>query len=301
MKLPDNMKIEDASINAALHEVSLRLTLPANEIESEVGRRNEVMPSPDEIGEIMALVKKVVFPEFFATSKFSFDVRPYLVNLHVNRLFILLQRQIEAALHFCGTDEKSCHPVGKMSFDKALKTVKGLPEIKRQLYTDVRAIFNSDPAVADETQVVLCYPSVTALLHYRFSHLLYELKVPLIPRIICEMAHSATGIDINPGATIGDYFAIDHGTGVVIGQTCVIGNHVTLYQGVTLGAKNFTYDETGRPLNVRRHPTIEDNVTIYSNASVLGPITIGHDSVIGGNVWVTEDVPPFSKIVQKNV
>ena len=120
-----------------------------------------------------------------------------------------------------------------------------------------------------------------------------------MPRIITEMAHSKTGIDIHPGAQIGEYFSIDHGTGVVIGETCIIGNHVTLYQGVTLGAKKFTYNENGVPVNTPRHPIIEDNVTIYSNSSILGRITIGHDTVVGGNIWLTESVKPYSKIVQQ--
>jgi serine O-acetyltransferase len=134
--------------------------------------------------------------------------------------------------------------------------------------------------------------------HYRIAHTLRKMEIPILPRIITEQAHSKTGIDIHPGATIGEYFAIDHGTGVVIGETCIIGNHVTLYQGVTLGAKSFKYDENGNMLNVPRHPIIEDYVTIYSNASILGRITIGHHSVVGGNIWVVNDVKPYSRIQQ---
>lgn len=297
--IPRFMRSADNSINEVLRTVSQNLARPNILSEEIATRRTDIMPSLADIKEIMGLVKKTVFPEFFATPQFSDNVKSYLINVHVNRLFILLQRQIAAALHFCGTNEASCHPINKVSFDKALKTVEELPELKRKLYTDVRAIFNSDPAVADETQVILCYPSVKAMLNYRFSHILLGLEIPLLPRIICELAHSETGIDINPGAKIGDYFAIDHGTGIVIGETCIIGEHVTIYQGVTLGAKNFTYNDQGHPVNIPRHPIIEDNVTIYSNASVLGRITIGHDSVIGGNVWVTSDVAPYSRVVQK--
>ncbi len=137
------------------------------------------------------------------------------------------------------------------------------------------------------------------MVHYRSAHVLLKLGIPVIPRVITELAHSTTGIDINPGATIGEYFAIDHGTGVVIGETCIIGNHVTLYQGVTLGAKNFSLDSNGHPLNIPRHPIIEDNVTIYSNSTILGRITVGHDSVIGGNIWLTHSVEPWSRIVQQ--
>jgi serine O-acetyltransferase len=159
-------------------------------------------------------------------------------------------------------------------------------------------MFDNDPAAPNYGEVIFCYPIVNTMIHYRIAHRLHELKVPVIPRIITEQAHSKTGIDIHPGATIGEYFAIDHGTGVVIGETSIIGHHVTLYQGVTLGAKSFKYDEQGNMLNVPRHPIIEDYVTIYSNASVLGRITIGHHSTIGGNIWLTHDIPPYSRILQ---
>lgn len=173
-----------------------------------------------------------------------------------------------------------------------------IPAIRELLETDVDAIAHNDPAVKSLQEIVFCYPAVTAMIYYRTAHELYRLDVPVIPRMLTEYAHSATGIDIHPQARIGHHFAIDHGTGVVIGQTAVIGNHVTLYQGVTVGAKNFKYDESGRPRNVPRHPVIEDNVTVYSNASLLGRITIGEGSVIGGNVWLTHSVPPYSRILQ---
>ena len=179
-----------------------------------------------------------------------------------------------------------------------LQFIDTLPEIKRLLYTDVQAMFDNDPAALNYGEVIFCYPVVQTMTHYRIAHKLHELKVPVIPRIITELAHSKTGIDIHPGAQIGEYFAIDHGTGVVIGETSIIGNHVTLYQGVTLGSKNFKHDEQGNILNVPRHPIIEDYVTVYSNASILGRITIGHHSIIGGNIWVTHNVAPNSRIQQ---
>lgn len=182
--------------------------------------------------------------------------------------------------------------------DVAHSFVQYLPEIKRLLETDVEAIEANDPAASGAREIVFCYPAVKATLYYRAAHCLWKMNVPILPRMLTEYAHSVTGIDIHPGATIGEYFAIDHGTGTVIGETAVIGNHVTLYQGVTLGAKNFVYDKTGRPRNVPRHPVIEDNVTVYSNASLLGRITIGEGSIIGGNVWLTHSVPPRSRILQ---
>lgn len=174
-----------------------------------------------------------------------------------------------------------------------------LPEIARLVHTDVDAVLHNDPAVDDRGEVILCYPLTYAMVHYRAAHALYQLGVPRIPRMLTELAHSRTGIDIHPAATIGEYFCIDHGTGVVIGETTIIGNHVVLYQGVTLGAKNFEYDAEGHPIDVPRHPILEDNVTVYSNTSILGRVTIGHDTIVGGNVWLTHDVPPHSRILQQ--
>lgn len=176
--------------------------------------------------------------------------------------------------------------------------VAALPEISRLLHTDVDAVMHNDPAVGSMQEVILCYPVVKVMIHYRPAHKLHSQGVPVIPRVITEMAHSATGIDIHPAAQIGEYFSIDHGTGVVIGATSEIGNHVMLYQGVTLGAKNFSYDEHGLPVDKPRHPILEDHVTVYSNTSILGRVRIGHNTVVGGNVWLTHDVPPHSRVLQ---
>ena len=173
-----------------------------------------------------------------------------------------------------------------------------IPSIQKMLYKDIQAAFDGDPAAQSKEEIIYSYPGFFAIWVYRVAHELYMLDVPLVPRIMTEFAHSQTGIDIHPGAQIGEYFAIDHGTGVVIGETTIIGSHVTLSQGVTLGAKSFKYDEQGNMLNVPRHPIIEDHVTVYSNASILGRITIGHHSTIGGNIWLTHSVPPNSRILQ---
>ena len=173
-----------------------------------------------------------------------------------------------------------------------------IPKIKRLIHTDVDAVLHNDPAVTDKGEVILSYPLAYTMIHYRAAHALYTLGVPRIPRMLTELAHSRTGIDIHPAAQIGDHFCIDHGTGVVIGQTAIIGSHVVLYQGVTLGAKNFEYDEEGRPKDVPRHPILEDHVTVYSNTSILGRIRIGHDTVVGGNIWLTQDVPANSIVLQ---
>ncbi len=177
-----------------------------------------------------------------------------------------------------------------------------LPEVRRLLDTDVEAAYLGDPAARSVDEVLLCYPGILAVIHYRLAHTLYVLGVPLIARIVSEIAHSATGIDIHPGATIGEGFFIDHGTGVVIGETTVIGKRVRLYQAVTLGAKRFTLNESGAlEKGAPRHPILEDEVVVYAGATVLGRITIGRGSSIGGNVWLTRSVPPESQVSQASL
>ena len=176
-----------------------------------------------------------------------------------------------------------------------------LPEVRRLVDTDVQAAYDGDPAATSRMEVVMAYPGLYAVTVHRLAHELYRLKVPIVPRIMSEHAHSKTGIDIHPGATIGERFFIDHGTGVVIGETTVIGRNVRLYQGVTLGGLSFEKDSNGALVKgLKRHPNIEDNVVIYANATILGgDTTIGHDSEIGGNVWIKESVPPYSRVYNK--
>ena len=179
--------------------------------------------------------------------------------------------------------------------------VAALPEVRRLVETDVQAAYDGDPAATSRMEVVMAYPGLYAVTIHRLAHVLYKLQVPIIPRVMSELAHSKTGIDIHPGATIGERFFIDHGTGVVIGETTVIGRNVRLYQGVTLGGLSFDKDSTGALVKgLKRHPNIEDNVVIYANATILGgDTTIGHDSEIGGNVWIKESVPPNSRVYNK--
>ena len=253
------------------------------------------LPSVEEVKRIVQLVKAIIFTDYFHKRQADERMRSYIIGVNMEELYELLCRQIACGLQFC----TECHgDAEETARGLALQFIEKLPEIKRLLYTDVEAMFDNDPAAQTYGEVIFSYPVVNAMTHYRTAHVLHQMEVPILPRIITEQAHSKTGIDIHPGATIGEFFAIDHGTGVVIGETCRIGHHVTLYQGVTLGAKSFKYDENGNILNVPRHPIIEDHVTVYSNASILGHITIGHHSVIGGNIWVTNDVPPYSRIQQ---
>lgn len=193
---------------------------------------------------------------------------------------------------------KNCSQCKDKANRMTISIIEKLPSLREKLNTDIQAAYTGDPAASCTEEILLGYPSIEAISIYRIAHLLYKMKIPLIPRIMSEYAHQLTGIDIHPGAGIGEYFFIDHGTGVVIGETCVIGNNVKIYQGVTLGAKSFALDENGNPIKgVKRHPDIEDNVVIYAGATILGGDTIiGHDSVIGGNVWLTHSVPPFSRV-----
>ena len=254
-------------------------------------------PSIDSLREVISLVKSIIFPDFFNRRRNSCVTRVHYIGVGVDKLYSLLRREIENGLRF--DDSRSNGDTEDIASKMAIDFIDSLPEIKRMLLTDVEAMFNNDPAVENFGEIILCYPVVHAMVHYRVAHSLLQLGIPVIPRIITELAHSDTGIDIHPGAQIGEYFSIDHGTGVVIGETCVIGKHVTLYQGVTLGAKNFSLDSNGRPVNIPRHQIIEDNVTIYSNATVLGRITIGRGSIVGGNIWLTYSVPPGSRILQR--
>ncbi len=236
-----------------------------------------------EIKEAVKLFRSVVFANYFGSAD---------VSTSLSRLYTLLSRQID----FIGNIFEMELPGSGQQL--AQRFIDAIPDLRRVLGTDVKAVFDGDPAAVSHEEVILCYPTIVAMIHYRMAHALHKLGVPILPRIITELAHSLTGIDIHPGAQIGEYFCIDHGTGVVIGETCIIGNHVQLYQGVTLGAKSFKFDENGNPINLPRHPILEDNVVVYSNTSILGRITIGHDTIVGGNVWLTEDLPPYSKYFQ---
>lgn len=226
-----------------------------------------------ELQRMIGLVKAVAFPEVFGGSSIDGDLL-----------------SIEGIIANQSGDAGVAHAF-----------IQELPEIIRVLHTDVEAVAHNDPAVTSNDEIVLCYPALKVMVNYRVAHALLNLGVRLIPRVLTELAHSETGIDIHPAAQIGEYFAIDHGTGIVIGETSIIGDHVVLYQGVTLGAKNFQYDREGRPVNQPRHPVLEHHVTVYSNTSILGRVHIGHDTVIGGNVWLTHNVPPFSKVLQGKV
>jgi serine O-acetyltransferase len=255
---------------------------------------NEQLPSIPTLKEIVDVIREIIFPGYFGNSMVTENTVAYHIGVNCEKLYHLLLGQIGKALAF----ESSDGTVVARAEAKTRRIIDKIPDIKRLLSTDVKAIYDNDPSAKNYGEIIFCYPAIKALLNYRIAHELFLNEIPLIPRIITEMAHADTGIDIHPGAVIGEYFSIDHGTGVVIGQTAIIGHHVCLYQGVTLGAKNFVLDESGNPTDVPRHPILEDHVTVYSNSSILGRITIGKGTVVGGNIWLTHSVPPYSRITQ---
>ncbi|MBQ3152059.1 MAG: serine acetyltransferase [Bacteroidaceae bacterium] len=291
MEKKDITKILPATVKA-LTECSLC------EVLSESHHDGEPMPSGRVLSDVVELVRSIVFPGFFGDAYKDDSTLEYRTGLNVARVYDLLCEQIHAGLCFANVEGKKERR--KMAKTMAVEFVESLPELRRSLLMDVVAMYDGDPAAKSYGEIISCYPAIKAIGNYRMAHRLIEIGVPLIPRIISELAHSETGIDIHPGATIGNYFAIDHGTGVVIGETCIIGNHVKLYQGVTLGAKSFPVDENGNPIKgIPRHPILEDNVIVYGNSTILGRVTIGKDAVIGANIWLMEDVAPGTKVVQK--
>ncbi len=254
------------------------------------------MPSERTLAEITDIMRDVMFPYHYGETPVYGDTLKYYIGVRVDRMARLLNEQVGIALQY---DCNKCPDAHKRAGEITAKFVARLPELRRVLTTDVVAAYEGDPAAKNHGEIISCYPVIKALTNYRMAHELLLLGVPLIPRMLTEMAHSETGIDIHPGAQIGESFTIDHGTGVVIGETCIIGRHVKLYQGVTLGARSFPLDEQGNPIKgIPRHPILEDDVIVYSNATILGRITIGHGAQIGGNIWVTHDVPAGCRVVQ---
>lgn len=244
-------------------------------------------------------LKPMIYMGFYSTHSLNREYLRDSISEHVKPAFEILVEQINRAVTYDDRLGRTAAPRSRTWSEEAvLRLFDALPELRRTLNRDVLAARDGDPAAKSIEEVIFSYPAIEALTAYRIAHVLYRLEVPMIPRIIAEHAHSETGIDIHPGATIGERFFIDHGTGVVIGETAVIGNNVKLYQSVTLGALSLPRTETSEDRRGRRrHPTIEDDVTIYSGATILGGDTvIGRGSVIGGNVWLVRSVPPGSKI-----
>ena len=259
------------------------------------------LPSRDAIVAVVEELRSVMFPGYFGVSEVSFENMRFHVGATLDGVIRSLTEQIRRGLCFvCVMDHiDGCSECDDKAHGVALEFLDRLPEVQRLLASDALAAYEGDPAASSADEAIFCYPGMLAIMSYRIAHALHELGVPLIPRIITEHAHSLTGIDIHPGARIGEQFFIDHGTGVVIGETTIIGERVRLYQGVTLGAKSLPLDADGNPIKgIPRHPIVEDDVVIYSGATILGRVTIGRGAVIGGNVWLTRSVEPGARITQ---
>ncbi|MDO9233151.1 MAG: serine O-acetyltransferase EpsC [Methylotenera sp.] len=264
-------------------------------------RRNKPpkLPSRKALQEVLEGLSAALFPNRLGAPGLNEEGIDYFVGYSLDVALRELNAQIQLELRYSADTEDDKTPSAEAALNKARAFAQTLPQIRQLLDTDLNAAFEGDPAARSLDEVLVCYPGISAIINYRLAHELHKLGLPLIARIISELAHSATGIDIHPGATIGEGFFIDHGTGVVIGETAVIGQHVRLYQAVTLGAKRFPTDEHGHLIKgSARHPILEDDVVIYAGATILGRITIGAGSVIGGNVWLTRSVPENSQITQ---
>lgn len=261
------------------------------------------MPNRDAIIHIIMGLRQLMFPGYFDKEQLGHTIPEYFLGHNIIKLYESLTEQIRFALKHsmkdCGGNCSSTEAITERAEDICIRFFSSFSQIQKMLIKDVQAAFDGDPAAKTKEEIIFCYPGLFAIFVYRMAHELYLMNVPFIPRIMSEYAHGHTGIDINPGASIGEYFFIDHGTGIVIGETTIIGNNVKIYQGVTLGALSTRSGQLLR--DVKRHPTIEDNVTIYSNASILGGETvIGKGSIIGGSAFITESIAPGTRVSVSN-
>ena len=265
------------------------------------GHYRMVLPSRERVISIIEDVRALFFPGYFGTQDVRGDTLSFHIGATLDRMRVVLDEEIRRAVAFTEKhDFEACAHCAVAASEATRKFVARLPAVRRMVASDVEAAFEGDPALRTRDEAIFAYPGIFAVTNQRIAHELHVLGVPLIPRIITEHAHTLTGIDIHPGARIGERFFIDHGTGVVIGETTIIGDRVRLYQGVTLGAKSFPLDADGKPIKgIDRHPVVEDDVVVYSGATILGRIVIGRGSSIGGNVWLTHVVPPGSKVTQE--
>jgi len=262
------------------------------------GRVRE-LPSRAALIEIVKNLYAALFPTHYGRHDLTDESIDFFVGSTLNDALLSLSEQIRRGLQFAPDRDADSEALRADAILATRAFAHELPEIRNVLVTDLAAAFSGDPAATSVSEILLCYRGVNAIIHHRLAHALYLLGVPVVPRLIADIAHEATGVDIHPGARIGGSFFIDHGTGVVIGETAIVGEHVRLYQAVTLGAKRFPADVTGALIKGEpRHPIIEDHVVIYAGATVLGRITVGRNSSIGGNVWLTRSVPPGSNITQ---
>ena len=257
------------------------------------------LPSKKQLAQIIEQLAAAMFPNRLGVPGLTDEAIDYFVGSTLDSALHALHKQLVLELSFVAEEQNLDCDAEAEARDIIVQFSAQLSQVRRLIDTDIQAAYEGDPAARSPDEVLVCYPGIFAVIHHRLAHVLYALGVPLVARMIAEIAHSSTGIDIHPGASIGESFFIDHGTGVVIGETAIIGRYVRLYQAVTLGAKRFEKDDSGMLVKGNaRHPIVEDHVVIYAGATILGRITIGKGSVIGGNVWLTQSVAPGSHINQ---
>ena len=260
----------------------------------------EELPSGKVLQSLVELCRAILFPGYYGQARITGQTIRFHTGVAIEQLFEELSKQIYAGLCLASTSQTTSSQAAKATAERiAEEFISSLPELRSLLATDAEAMFDSDPAAQNPGEVIFCYPGFRAICNYRIAHVIYRLEVPFIPRMITEMAHSETGIDIHPGATIGHHFSIDHGTGIVIGETSVIGDYVRIFQGVSLAGAKLPPDEKGNTIRgIARHPILGNHVTVYSNATLIGKIHIGDGATICGNVWVAEDVPAGATVSQ---
>ena len=260
----------------------------------------EELPSGKVLQSLVELCRAILFPGYYGQARITGQTIRFHTGVSIEQLFEELSKQIYAGLCLANTSQTTSSQAAKATAERiAEEFISSLPDLRSLLATDAEAMFDSDPAAQNPGEVIFCYPGFRAICNYRIAHVLYRLEVPFIPRMITEMAHSETGIDIHPGATIGHHFSIDHGTGIVIGETSVIGDYVRIFQGVSLAGAKLPPDEKGNTIRgIARHPILGNHVTVYSNATLIGKIHIGDGATICGNVWVAEDVPAGATVSQ---
>lgn len=285
-------------MNDFIKNASAEMTENYNISELFPKKNDKILPDEKTIENIIHKTRRLVFPGYFGDESLAEMTSGVFEDGLLIDIYSSLKKQIKLALIYRCKCEKDCD-AENLAAESAKEFVKALPEIQKTIFKDVEAGFNGDPAANSRGEIIVSYPGLFAIFVYRIAHILYTLDIPMIPRMMTEYAHGKTGIDINPGATIGEYFFIDHGTGVVIGETTTIGKNVKIYQGVTLGALS---TRKGQALSgVKRHPTIEDDVTIYSGSSILGGETVvGKGAIIGGNAFITSSIAPNTKVIVKN-
>ena len=304
IKKGDSCKIEHhnlSQLRSRLPEIAEEIIESCNDRECYTHVDYEPIPSRECVIEIIDRLREILFPGYFTRGKLDPVNLRYSMGKSAATLFDMLAEQISLSIrHDCFRYDQPCSDCEEQGHRLALHLLEEIPSIRKIMASDVAASYEGDPAAKSYDEIIFSYPGIYAMAVYRVAHKLFEFGVPLLPRIMTEYAHSVTGIDIHPGAEIGERFVIDHGTGVVIGETTIIGKNVRIYQGVTLGALSIPKDSADQFRGKKRHPTIEDDVIIYSGATLLGGNTvIGARSVIGGNVWLTESIPPDTMVIME--